>query len=222
MWCRLRSEAAILAARSGRRAAADAWTGLAHVFSVSPGNARILIRRIGFAWIALGLIGLALATFLMVDVTGQWHDADRIDAAPVQVTGTVMEVVPVKGGYAYVTSYSIGGVFHSTGLTPDDPTGTPRVGSQVCLQAAASDPGTVRNCGEHYPAGGAVQDQEFFALIAALAAAGCVVRIGTVLRDARAENRPAGRSRLAYNSTSAAAVAAAGTGTGSVAADLDQ
>ena len=63
--------------------------------------------------------------------------------------------------------------------------------------------------------------KEFFALIAAPAAAGSVLRIGTVLRDARAENRPAGRSRLAYNSTSAAAVAAAGTGTGSVAADLD-
>ncbi|MFJ5233252.1 hypothetical protein ACIQBJ_25575 [Kitasatospora sp. NPDC088391] len=78
----------------------------------------------------------------------QADQADRIDAHPVRVEGTVTQLPGGSGSYSQVAYLADG-----RRLTAADlwlPEGA-QLGDPVCLERAADDPGAVRVCGKTYP-----------------------------------------------------------------------
>ena len=155
-------------------------------------------RRLDLAWIAVGALGLLAVVLCALDVTDQWRKAALIDASPVTVKGVVDHVMPQKGGVSYDTAYTVGGSSYSTGLALDEVDNV-RLGTKVCLQAAATAPRTVRLCGERYPQGNGVQDREYLIFLGALTAGSAVFRVVHVALEIHRDRRPAERSRLAYS-----------------------
>ncbi|MGW6137895.1 hypothetical protein [Streptomyces sp. NPDC055140] len=84
----------------------------------------------------------------------QWRQAERIDAAPVRVTGvvTAVEHVP-KSGDEQVIAYEVQGHRYTARRSLGTGPGSPGAGHRVCLEADLDHPDVVRLCGERYPSG---------------------------------------------------------------------
>ncbi|MFD0060106.1 hypothetical protein [Streptomyces sp. NPDC056690] len=101
-----------------------------------------------------GLLCLLVAVLGGCSASRQWRQAERIDAAPVRVTGvvTAVEHVP-KSGYEQVIAYEVQGHRHTVRRALGTGPGSPGPGHRVCLEADRGHPGVVRLCGERYPSG---------------------------------------------------------------------
>ncbi|MGW6480598.1 hypothetical protein ACWGDS_22350 [Streptomyces sp. NPDC055059] len=101
-----------------------------------------------------GLLGLLVAVLGGCSASRQWRQAERIDAAPVRVTGvvTAVEHVP-KSGDEQVIAYEVQGRRHTVKRSLGTGPGSPGAGHRVCLEADRARPDVVRLCGERYPSG---------------------------------------------------------------------
>src|SRR5881392_2888311 len=90
------------------------------------GRASLLPVRTRLVLWGAGLLCLLVAVLGGCSASRQWSQAERIDAAPVRVTGivTAVEHVP-KSGYEQVISYPVHGHWHtvrrSLGTGPGSP-----------------------------------------------------------------------------------------------------
>ncbi len=153
---------------------------------------RVRLLRVPLA-VAAGSLGVALVGGC--SLAGEILDARRIDASPLRVNGVVDRVVQVKYGTHVRVSYRAGGqrfvtedlpVGQSAGLTD------PVVGSAVCLEASAEQPGTVRLCGQRYPGGDNMIPTDSLAVLAG--AAGALTAAGWIVAVTRQERRERERS----------------------------
>ncbi|MER5887756.1 hypothetical protein ABT160_28405 [Streptomyces sp. NPDC001941] len=138
-------------------------------------------RRWAPAGIACAL--LALTLWASLRIAGDIRGAARIDAAPVTVQAVVARVVQVKGGVKVHLQYTVDGRSYATwDIRQTAGTGVER-GTRLCLEAAATDPDTVRRCGQHYPGG----DDVFptMALAALAGGAGLALTTGWIITEAR-------------------------------------
>ncbi|MFE5022335.1 hypothetical protein ACFRAO_03120 [Streptomyces sp. NPDC056656] len=121
----------------------------------------------------------------------QWRQAERIDAAPVRVTGvvTAVEHVP-KSGYEQVIAYEVRGHRHTVTRALGTGPGSPGAGHLVCLEAERDHPGVVRFCGERYPSGDDMYPT--YVLLAVAGAIGaCVVAGAAAGVRRRSPSKPA-------------------------------
>ncbi|MFB6675353.1 hypothetical protein ACFCWG_23630 [Streptomyces sp. NPDC056390] len=139
-----------------------------------------------------GLLCLLVAVLGGCSVSRQWRQAERIDAAPVRVTGviTAIEHVP-KSGSEQVIAYRVQGHRHTVTRSLGTGPGSPGVGHRVCLEADRDHSDVVRLCGERYPSGDDMYPT--YVLVAVAGAIGACVVAGVavgVRRDSR--SKPAG------------------------------
>ncbi|WP_327578806.1 MULTISPECIES: hypothetical protein [unclassified Streptomyces] len=119
----------------------------------------------------------------------QWRQAERIDAAPVRVTGvvTAVEHVP-KSGYEQVIAYEVQGRRHTVRRSLGAGTGSPGVGHRVCLEADRDRPDVVRLCGERHPSGDDLYPT--YVLVTVAGAIGACVVAGVANGVRRSRSKP--------------------------------
>ncbi len=99
-------------------------------------------------WYVGAVLSAVVAVAMCLLGWRQADQADRIDAHPVRVEGTVTQLPGGTGTYSQV-AYPVDG----RRLTAADlwlPADA-RVGDPICLERAADDPAAVRVCGKTYP-----------------------------------------------------------------------
>ncbi|MFD3456634.1 hypothetical protein ACFWVC_31230 [Streptomyces sp. NPDC058691] len=133
---------------------------------------RALPRVPGVIALACLLGALGAAWFLIA----QLRAADRIDTSPVRVRGVVERVTASGrgGGRDVRVGYELAGHhFSDTGLPDRKMPEHLAVGDSLCLEAAGRHPGTVRLCGQRYPAGDDMPPTAILVLAAATAGLLC-------------------------------------------------
>ncbi|WP_329569320.1 hypothetical protein [Streptomyces sp. NBC_01361] len=145
---------------------------------------RLVLWGAGFLCLLLAVVGGCSAS-------RQWRQAERIDAAPVRVSGVVAAVEHVpKSGYEQVIAYEVQGHRHTLTRALGTGPGSPEVGHRVCLEADRDHPGVVRLCGERYPSGDDMYPT--YVLVAVAGAIGtCVVAGVAVGVRRRSRSKPA-------------------------------
>lgn len=147
--------------------------------------------------VAVAALCLVVASAAGCTVAGQMADARRIDASPLRIRGVVDRVVQVKGGTKVHVSYRVDGHRFTTDDLPVAGNAGPESserGTAVCLEAAATDPGTVRLCGQKYPTGDDVIPA--LGLLTAAGIAGTAMSAGWFTTTARQRRRTARRTAL--------------------------
>ncbi|MFD3562755.1 hypothetical protein ACFWVU_24235 [Streptomyces sp. NPDC058686] len=139
-----------------------------------------------------GLLCLLVAVLGGCSASRQWRQAERIDAAPVRVTGvvTAVEHVP-KSDDEQVISYEVRGHRHTVRRSLGTGPGIPGIGHRVCLEADRGRPDVVRLCGERYPSGDDMYPT--YVLVAVAGAIGACVVAGVAVglrRGSRAQPAP--------------------------------
>ncbi|MFE7153445.1 hypothetical protein [Streptomyces sp. NPDC057636] len=139
-----------------------------------------------------GLLCLLVAVLGGCSASRQWRQAERIDAAPVRVTGVITAIEHVlKSGSGQVIAYRVQGHRHTVTRSLGAGPGSPGVGHRVCLEADRDHSDVVRLCGERYPSGDDMYPT--YVLVAVAGAIGACVVAGVavgVRRDSR--SKPAG------------------------------
>ncbi|MFF4340404.1 hypothetical protein ACFY00_10735 [Kitasatospora sp. NPDC001540] len=104
--------------------------------------------RTGRGWYVGAVLSAVVAVAMCLLGWRQADQADRIDAHPVRVEGTVTQLPGGSGTYSQVAYPVDGRRLTAADLwLPSDA----RVGDPICLEHAADDPGAVRVCGKTYP-----------------------------------------------------------------------
>ncbi|MGW8681781.1 hypothetical protein ACWGNN_12090 [Streptomyces sp. NPDC055817] len=136
-----------------------------------------------------GLLCLLVAVLGGCSASRQWRQAERIDAAPVRVTGvvTAVEHVP-KSGYEQVIAYEVQGRRHTVRRSLGTGPGSPGVGHRVCLEADRDRPDVVRLCGERYPSGDDLYPT--YVLVTVAGAIGACVVAGVADGVRRSRSKP--------------------------------
>ncbi|WP_428313803.1 hypothetical protein [Kitasatospora sp. LaBMicrA B282] len=132
------------------------------------------VPRIGRGWYLAAVLSAVLALGMCLLGWRQAELADKIAADPVRVQGTITRLPDGS------TTYS--GVRYQAGPQQRTATDLPlpdkaRVGDPICLDYAASDPGAVRPCDEHYPQVVGVRLAQISVPLALLLCLLCVLRI---------------------------------------------
>ncbi len=137
-------------------------------------------------WYVGAVLSAVVAVAMCLLGWRQADQADRIDAHPVRVEGTVTQLPGGSGTYSQIT-YPVDG----RRLTAADlwlPEGA-RVGDPICLERAADDPSAVRVCGKTYPQPVGVGLAQTSVPAAVLLCALCVWRIRRFRRHQAGEER---------------------------------
>lgn len=152
----------------------------------------------GDTWRALPRIPCAVAlACLLVDLGVAWFlgsqllAAERIDGSPVRVRGAVERITTGKGREVRVGYEAAGRHFSDDWLPSAAMSADLAVGDSLCLEAAARHPGTVRLCGQRYPAGDDAPATAILAMVAATAGTLCAAGFAVSgLRAGRQAGRP--------------------------------
>ncbi|MFE1317237.1 hypothetical protein [Kitasatospora phosalacinea] len=140
--------------------------------------------RTGRGWYVGAVLSAVVAVAMCLLGWRQADQADRIDAHPVRVEGTVTQLPGGSGSYSQV-AYPVDG----RRLTAADlwlPSGA-QVGDPICLEHAADDAGAVRVCGKTYPQPVGVGLAQTSVPAAALLCALCLWRIRRTRAGAQRE-----------------------------------
>ncbi|MFF3562382.1 hypothetical protein ACFYXS_20320 [Streptomyces sp. NPDC002574] len=137
--------------------------------------------------LAFLLGGLGATWFLIA----QLRAADRIDASPVRVRGVVERVRETgKGGREVLVGYELAGRhFSDSGLPEAKMPEQLGAGDSLCLEAAGRHPGTVRLCGQRYPAGDDLPPTAILVMVGATA--GMLCAAGFAVSELRVRRRGA-------------------------------
>ncbi len=156
---------------------------------------RLRGTRLGRGWYLAAVFSAALAVGMCLLGWRQADQADRIAAHPVRVEGTVTQLPSGSATYSSV-SYRADGQLHSAAdlWLPQDV----KVGSPICLEHAAADPGAVRVCGKRYPQPVGVSLAQTSVPVALLLFAACVARIWRHRRSLPARARVRIRTTVAF------------------------
>lgn len=125
-------------------------------------------------WYVGAVLSAVVAVAMCLLGWRQADQADRIDAHPVRVEGTVTQLPGGSGTYSQV-AYPVDG----RRLTAADlwlPAGV-RAGDPICLERAADDPSAVRVCGKTYPQPSGVGLAQLSVPVAVLLCGLCLWRI---------------------------------------------
>lgn len=129
---------------------------------------------IGAVLSAVVAVGMCLLGWRQAD------QADRINAHPVRVEGTVTQLPGGSGTYSQVAYLADGRRLTAADLwLPGDA----KVGDPICLEHAADDADAVRVCGKNYPQPVGVGLARTSVPAAAVLCAVCVYRIRRFRRD---------------------------------------
>jgi len=151
---------------------------------------RLRSPRLGRGWYLAAVLSAVLAVGMCLLGWRQADQADRIEAHPVRVEGTVTQVPAGSATYSAV-SYRADGQVHTAAdlWLPENV----KVGDPICLEHAAGDPGAVRVCGKRYPQPAGVGLARTSVPVALLLFAACVARIW---RHHRARSVRSGSARV--------------------------
>ncbi|GAA3017439.1 hypothetical protein GCM10020229_30800 [Kitasatospora albolonga] len=155
--------------------------------------------RLGRGWYLAAVLSAVLATGMCLLGWRQADQADRINADPVKVQGTVTQLAAGTGTYSSVNYQAAGRTLTATDLgLPEDA----RVGDRICLEYAGEDPGAVRACGKRYPQPAGVGLARISVPVALLLLAFSCHRIWLHRRGAARSRRSRPRTTVAFASES--------------------
>ncbi|MEV4558623.1 hypothetical protein AB0K51_16760 [Kitasatospora sp. NPDC049285] len=104
--------------------------------------------RLGRGWYIGAVLSAVVALGMCLLGWRQADQADRINAHPVRVQGTITQLPGGSGTYSQVSYLADGRKLAAADLwVPENA----QVGDAICLEHAADDPGAVRVCGKRYP-----------------------------------------------------------------------
>ncbi|MFG2693646.1 hypothetical protein [Kitasatospora sp. NPDC048407] len=135
--------------------------------------------RSGRGWYVGAVLSAVVAVTMCLLGWRQADQADRINAHPVRVEGTVTQLPGGSGTYSQVSYLADGRKLTAADLWL--PEGA-KVGDPICLERAADDAGAVRVCGKRYPQPVGVGLAQTSVPVAVLLCLVCVLRIRRLRR----------------------------------------
>ncbi|KDN83806.1 hypothetical protein [Kitasatospora cheerisanensis] len=130
--------------------------------------------RPGRGWYVGAVLSAVVAVTMCLLGWRQADQADRINAHPVRIEGTVTQLPGGSGTYSQVAYAADGRKLTAADLwLPAEA----KVGDRICLEHAADDAGAVRVCGKRYPQPVGVGLAQTTVPLAVLLCLGCLLRI---------------------------------------------
>ncbi|RKE20704.1 hypothetical protein [Streptomyces sp. TLI_171] len=139
--------------------------------AASPDRVRTRPAR---GWYLGAVLSAVVAVTMCLLGWRQADQADRIDAHPVRVEGTVTQLPGGSGTYSQVAYLADGRRMTAADLWLPE---AAKVGDPICLEHAADDLGAVRVCGKTYPQPVGVGLAQTSVPVAVLLCALCLYRI---------------------------------------------
>ncbi|WP_329566731.1 hypothetical protein [Kitasatospora sp. NBC_01266] len=144
--------------------------------------------RIGRGWYLAAVLSAVLALGMCLLGWRQTQLADQIGAHPVRVEGVVTQLPGGSATYSGVRYQADGQQHSATDLALP---AQAKVGDPICLEHAATDPGAVRVCDQHYPQAAGVRLAQISVPVALLVCLLCALRITRHRRSLGARIRQA-------------------------------